>query len=149
MSFKTEFENARKLGKKTFEYKGKLYNTQKKDESKSQWESTLSKKTTNKIDKKIDYGKNKKDDAELRDEIKSFVDSFNSKYGTDIKVSPVHGAEHRKKGEFGRKTINHVKFGGTDFIASGSKKDQELFMDHMASSGFRVIDERKAKGSRG
>ena len=93
--------------------------------------------------------KTKRTDEELRKEVSNFTNHFNSQNKTNIKVSTASGAQHRKKGEFGRKTVNHVRFGGTDFIASGKKKDQEKFIDTMAESGFRVIDERKAKGSKG
>lgn len=91
-------------------------------------------------------GKKKKDDKELRKELKSFVDTFNQKHNTSFKSTGVKGSEHRSS------STRHNKYGAIDVGAiDRSKKGKALsdkFIDFIASSGFTVIDERDAKSKR-
>jgi len=152
MGFKEEFEKARRAGKETFKYKGKSFNTLREGETKKEWKEKLAVPTKYRSSskKKIEYPENEKNDSELREEVKAFVEDFNKKEKTSFSVSKDKGAEHRHKGQFGRKTINHVEFGGTDYtIKGGNRKKQDKLLKFMAGAGFRSIDERKAKGKHG
>lgn len=170
MSFKKEFDKARKLGKKTFKYKGKLYNTRKEGESKTAWEKALKpapKKSTKKKPRITDrYLKEPKQellesdddfikrefDFFKRREIAELVEQFNEENDTMFDMTGHKKAGHRD--HVHGKSENHVYHGGSDYsMYGGTKKEQDKLIKFMAQNGYRVIDERKApsrkKGGRG
>lgn len=70
-----------------------------------------------------------------REEVKAFVRNFEQKYNVGIPISSGYRTN----------SINHRKYGACDFNALNlTPKLQRLFINTLASQGFRVIDEIKA-----